>query len=44
MKRDSKVVVFIFVIVVCGVGLGVVLMGFFVLEVFVFEFYDGLGK
>jgi anoctamin-10 len=32
------------VIAVCGVGLGVLLMGIFVLEAFVGEVYDGFGK
>ncbi|WVQ82899.1 hypothetical protein IAT38_005035 [Cryptococcus sp. DSM 104549] len=44
LKRDTKVAVSVPVIVACGVGLGVVLMGIFVLEAFVGEVYDGIGK
>ena len=43
-KRDVKMAASIPVIVVCGVGLGVLLMGIFVLEAFVGEVYEGLGK
>lgn len=32
------------VIAACGVGLGGLLMGIFVLEAFVGEVYDGFGK
>jgi len=32
------------VIALCGVGLGGLLMGIFVLEAFVGEVYDGFGK
>lgn len=32
------------VIVICGVGLGVLLMGIFVLEAFVGQVYEGVGK
>ncbi|TYJ51955.1 hypothetical protein B9479_007444 [Cryptococcus floricola] len=44
LKRDTKVAASIPVIVACGVGLGIVLMGIFVLEAFVGEAYDGYGK
>lgn len=43
-KRDVKMAASIPVIVICGVGLGVLLMGIFVLEAFVGEVYEGLGK
>lgn len=44
LKRDVKVVVSIPVIIASGVGLGILLMGIFVLEAFVSEVYDGVGK
>lgn len=43
-KRDIKMAASIPVIAVCGVGLGVLLMGIFVLEAFVGEVYEGYGK
>lgn len=43
-KRDVKMAASIPVIVICGVGLGFLLMGIFVLEAFVGEVYEGLGK
>jgi hypothetical protein len=43
-KRDVKMAASIPVIVICGVGLGVLLMGIFVLEAFVGEVYEGIGK
>ncbi|KAK8844765.1 hypothetical protein IAR55_006615 [Kwoniella newhampshirensis] len=44
LKRDTKVAISVPVIAACGVGLGVVLMGIFVLEAFVGQVYDGVGK
>lgn len=44
LKRDAKVVASVGVIAICGVVLGGVLMGIFVLEAFVAEIYDGWGK
>jgi anoctamin-10 len=43
-KRDVKVAASIPVIAACGMGLGGLLMGIFVLEAFVGEVYDGFGK
>jgi hypothetical protein len=43
-KRDVKMAASIPVIALCGVGLGGLLMGIFVLEAFVGEVYDGFGK
>lgn len=43
-KRDVKVAASVPVIAICGVGLGVLLMGIFVLEAFVAHVYEGLGK
>ena len=44
LKRDVKVALSVPVIVACGLGLGCVLMGIFVLEAFVAEVYEGVGK
>ena len=44
LTRDTKVAVSVPVIVGCGVGLGVVLMGLFMLEAFVSQVYEGFGK
>lgn len=44
LKRDVKVAASVPIIIVCGVGLGVVLMGIFLLEAFVAQVYDGVGK
>lgn len=44
LKRDVKVAASVPVIALCGVGLGCVLMGIFVLEAFVSEVYEGVGK
>lgn len=44
MKRDVKVATSVPVIAACGVGLGVLLMGVFLLEAFVSEIYEGLGQ
>lgn len=44
MKRDVKVALSIPVIALCGVGLGVLLMGVFLLEAFVSEVYEGVGQ
>ena len=44
LKRDIKIAVSIPVIVACGVVLGCVLMGIFVLEAFVAQAYEGVGK
>ncbi|WWD22681.1 hypothetical protein CI109_107174 [Kwoniella shandongensis] len=44
LKRDAKVAISVPIIAACGVGLGVVLMGIFVLEAFVGQVYDGIGK
>jgi len=43
-KRDVKVALSIPVIVACGLGLGFVLSGIFLLEAFVSQVYDGFGK
>jgi anoctamin-10 len=43
-KRDFKMAASVPVIAACGVGLGGLLMGIFVLEAFVGEVYDGFGK
>jgi hypothetical protein len=43
-KRDIKMAASVPVIAICGVGLGGLLMGIFVLEAFVGEVYDGFGK
>ena len=43
-KRDVKVALSIPVIVACGVGLGLVLSGIFLLEAFVAQVYEGFGK
>ena len=43
-KRDVKVALSIPVIAACGVGLGLVLSGIFVLEAFVAQVYEGFGK
>ncbi|WVQ94169.1 hypothetical protein IAU59_001247 [Kwoniella sp. CBS 9459] len=43
-KRDLKLAASVPVIVACGVGLGVVLLGIFMLEAFVGQAYDGVGK
>ncbi|KIR69262.1 hypothetical protein I314_00368 [Cryptococcus bacillisporus CA1873] len=44
LRRDTKVAASVPIIAACGVGLGVVLMGLFVLEAFVSQLYDGPGK
>lgn len=44
LKRDLKVALSVPVIIACGIGLGCVLMGIFVLEAFVAEVYEGVGK
>lgn len=44
LKRDVKIAASVPVIMACGVGLGFVLMGIFVLEAFVAEAYEGVGK
>lgn len=44
LKRDVKVAASVPIIIVCGVGLGVVLMGIFLLEAFVAQVYDGVGR
>jgi anoctamin-10 len=44
LQRDVKVALSVPVIVACGVGLGVVLMGIFLLEAFVAQVYQGAGK
>ncbi|EIW72964.1 hypothetical protein TREMEDRAFT_26589 [Tremella mesenterica DSM 1558] len=44
LTRDAKVALSVPVILICGMGLGVVLMGIFVLEAFVGQVYDGMGK
>ena len=44
LKRESKVVASIPLIIACGVFLGVVLTGIFILEAFVAAAYDGPGK
>jgi hypothetical protein len=44
LKRDAKGVLSVLVIALCGVGLGGVLMGIFVLEAFVSQVYEGPGK
>jgi anoctamin-10 len=43
-KRDWKVAASVPVIGLCGVGLGVLLMGVFLLEAFVSEVYEGVGQ
>jgi len=43
-KRDLKMGASIPVIALCGMGLGGILMGIFILEAFVGEVYDGFGK
>ncbi|WVR03117.1 hypothetical protein IAU60_000107 [Kwoniella sp. DSM 27419] len=43
-KRDLKIAVSVPVIIACGVGLGVVLLGIFMLEAFVGQAYEGVGK
>ena len=44
MKRDLKVAASVPIIALCGVGLGVLLMGVFLLEAFVSEVYEGVGS
>ncbi|WVN88537.1 uncharacterized protein L203_103748 [Cryptococcus depauperatus CBS 7841] len=44
LTRDTKVAVSIPIIVICGIGLGMILMGLFMLEAFVAQVYDGFGK
>ncbi|WWC57606.1 uncharacterized protein I303_100138 [Kwoniella dejecticola CBS 10117] len=44
LKRDIKVAASVPIIIACGVGLGVVLLGIFMLEAFVGQAYDGFGK
>ncbi|OCF60137.1 hypothetical protein L486_02817 [Kwoniella mangroviensis CBS 10435] len=44
IKRDIKVTASVPIIIACGVGLGVVLLGIFMLEAFVGQAYDGFGK
>jgi hypothetical protein len=44
LRRDVKVAASVPIIILCGVGLGVVLMGIFLLEAFVAQVYDGVGK
>lgn len=44
LRRDTKVAASVPIIAACGVGLGVVLMGLFVLEAFVSQLYYGPGK
>jgi hypothetical protein len=43
LRRVVKVALSVPVIVACGVGLGVVLMGIFLLEAFVGQLYEGFG-
>ncbi|ORY26484.1 calcium-activated chloride channel-domain-containing protein [Naematelia encephala] len=44
LKRDVKLALSVPVIIASGFGLGVVLMGIFVLEAFVAQIYEGVGK
>lgn len=44
MKRDLKIAASVPIIGLCGVGLGVLLMGVFLLEAFVSEVYEGVGN
>ena len=44
LKRDIKVAASVPIIMACGVGLGCVLMGIFLLEAFVAQAYEGVGK
>jgi anoctamin-10 len=44
LKRDAKVAASVPIIIACGVGLGCVLMGIFILEAFVAQAYEGFGK
>ncbi|KAK4684084.1 anoctamin-10, partial [Tremellales sp. Uapishka_1] len=44
LKRDAKVALSVPVIAACGVGLGCVLSGIFLLEAFVGAVYEGTGK
>ena len=44
LKRDGKIALSIPVIGLCGVGLGCVLSGIFVLEAFVSRVYEGFGE
>ena len=44
LKRDAKIALSIPVIAACGVGLGLVLSGIFVIEALVAQVYEGLGK
>lgn len=43
-KRDAKMAASVPVIAACGVGLGIVLMGIFLLEAFVSQVWEGMGK
>lgn len=43
LKRDAKMAASVPVIIACGVGLGTVLSGIFVLEAFVTQVYEGFG-
>lgn len=43
-SRDVKMIASVPVIAACGVGLGVVLMGIFVLEAFVSQLWEGPGQ
>jgi anoctamin-10 len=44
MKRDAKLALSVPVIMACGAGLGLVLMGLFILEAFVAQVWEGFGK
>ena len=44
LKRDAKIALSIPVIAACGLGLGLVLSGIFVIEAFVTQLYEGIGK
>jgi anoctamin-10 len=43
VQRDAKVLLSVPVIAICGVLLGTVLMGIFLLEAFVAQAYEGIG-
>lgn len=43
VQRDAKVLISVPVIAICGVLLGTVLMGIFLLEAFVAQAYEGIG-
>ncbi|WRT63222.1 uncharacterized protein IL334_000125 [Kwoniella shivajii] len=44
LKRDIKIALSVPVIIACGIGLGIVLLGIFMLEAFVGQAYEGFGK